>query len=221
MGEQAVGGQASGTKKRVGPVKEEAKEVKGAVPVIKGQGKRSADAAINPSSEAGVKVARIVPMIREVSENEGGHYPSFFAAYLSQLTLIVHAIALFLSRKYAHRELVITSDYDWLLKKILSQAHRLDDILTELGVELTIFTRHYHAIKRDFVHFYVYEILYRVELMKRSVCPHHGPGSFIDSSPGSIVDTLMRKATSDADEIYSLLNVKGSEFTIDDPLGED
>ncbi len=140
---------------------------------------------------------------------------TFFVAYLLQISSIVYAISFYLNRKYVQRDLKISCDFEWLMKKLLIQAHRLDDVLSEIGVDVPIFMRHYCAIKRDFAHFYVYEILYRIGLIKRNTCPVHGP-MYCISDPGSVLDSLMRKAVSDADEVYALLNVKRSEFTLED-----
>ncbi len=88
----------------------------------------------------------------------------------------------------------------------MSVAHRLNDILDVLDVPLPLFTKVYHAIRCDFAHFFVYEILYHLQLIKRNVCPKHGPMS-IDSTPGSELDAFMRKLMT--------LNVYYSEFCVE------
>ncbi len=172
----------------------------------------------NQNKESPRKVAKIkpVPGITICSPKA-----TFFGIYLKQLVMIGHAISMFMNKRYNDRELRLQFEYQWFLRWLLSIAHRMDDILMELNVALPFYTKVYHAIKRDFAHFFVYEIVYRLQLMKKNSCPTHGLFGNIDSSPGTDLDAAMRKLLTDFDEVYYLLSVGNSEFTIDLDSDED
>ncbi len=166
------------------------------------------------------KFARVEPYIMEQDGAEPEPHFTFFPLYLQQLGKIIRAVSMFLTGRYYEKKLVITCEYEWLLKRFLSQAHRLDDVLIELDTNVPVFTRHYHGIKRDFCQFYTFEISYRIELIKKSfaaMCPIHGTKIPRCTAPGTVIDSLLRLALFDAHEVYAIFGVGNSEYSFDFP----